>query len=134
MRWGRPRRTRGQRNSAARMRVPARRGASPRTIVSTSGSSGMLRNIDQNVVAGDLDRKRGNFNFGIVVVGARAAIELPGVPGAGETTAVDCALAERSTTMRTRSGQRVNTAIHVANRVAFFSDGDLRHRAGREPG
>src|ERR1700681_2203868 len=72
---GRPRKTRGQRNSAARMRVPARRGASPRTIVSTSGSSGILRNIDQNVVTGDLNRKRGNSNFGIVGVGARAVID-----------------------------------------------------------
>src|SRR5260370_39237404 len=83
---GRPRTTRGQRNSAARMRVPARRGASPRTIVSTSGSSGMLRNIDQNVVTRNLNRKRGNFNFGVIVIGAGAAIELPGVPGAGEVT------------------------------------------------
>src|SRR5436309_5040542 len=127
MRWGRPRRTRGQRNSAARMRVPARRGASPRTIVSTSGSSGMLRNIDQNIVTGNLNRKRGNLHFRVIVVGARAAIELPGVPGAGETTAVDCALSERSTTMRTSSGQRMNAAIHAANRVAFLSDGGLHH-------
>src|SRR5258708_38775055 len=103
-------------------------------MVSTSGSSGILWNIDQNVVTGNLDRKRGNSHFGIIVVGAGAAIELPGVPGASEITPVDRALSERSTTMRTGSGQRVNAAFHVADRVAFFSDGGLRHRAGGEPG
>src|SRR5580704_5487927 len=89
IRSGWPRRTRGQRNSAARMRVPAKRGASPRTIVSTSGSSGILRNIDQNIVTGNLDRKRDDFHLCVVVVNAGAAIELPGMPGAGEITAVD---------------------------------------------
>src|ERR1051326_9260056 len=86
---GAPRNTRGQRNSAARMRLPAKRGASPRTMVSTSGSSGMRRDMDQDVVGGDLHRKGTDDDGWVVIACAGAAIEFPGVPGTGETAAVD---------------------------------------------
>src|SRR5439155_2948344 len=115
---GSPRTTRAQRNSAERMRRPAKRGASPRTIVSTSGSSGMLRNIDQDIVPHHLDPEGRDDNLRIVIVRARAAIEFPGVPGAGQLAAVDGALSQRPAAMRAGSGQRVDGALHIANRIA----------------
>ncbi len=77
----------------------------------------MLRNVDQDVVALHLHGKRCDSHGRIAIVRARAAVELPGVPGAGETDAVQCPLSERSAAMWARSRERVNAAIDIANRV-----------------
>src|SRR5258708_37205475 len=127
---GWPRSTRGQRNSTARIRQPASRGARPRTMVSTSGSSGMLGNIDQDVVAGELRRKCGDLDSGVVIMFACAAIELPGVPRTGEVRAVDGPLSQRSAAVRTSSRERVDAAIDIANGEAVFSDRRFHHRSG----
>src|SRR5882724_2286910 len=129
---GWPRSTRGQRNSAARMRQPASRGARPRTMVSTSGSSGMLGNVDQDIVASDLCRERRDPDRGVVIVLASAAVELPGVPGAGEMGAVDGSLSQRSALMGAGSGERVYPSFDVANGVALFSERGFHHRPGGE--
>src|SRR5260370_32844357 len=125
--WGWPRSTRGQRNSAARIWQPASRGARPRTMVSTSGSSGMLGNINQDVVAGDLRRERGDPDRGVVIVLARAAIELPGVPGTGEVRAVNGPLSQGSAAVRTSSRERMDAALDIANGEAVFSDRRFHH-------
>src|SRR5437016_9097282 len=129
---GWPRSTRGHRNSAARIRQPASRGARPRTMVSTSGNSGMLGNINQDVVTGDLRRKRGDLDGVVVIVLAGAAIELPGVPGTGEVRAVNGPLSQRSAAVRAGSRERVNAAIHIADGEAVLSDRGFHYRPGRE--
>src|SRR5207248_7334972 len=129
IRSGEPRITRAQRNSAARMRRPASRGASPRTMVSTSGSSGMLRDVDQNVVANYLNRKGSHLHGGIVIMSARATVEFPGVPWTGEILAVDCALSERPALMRARSGKRMDPSLDIADRVPLVAQRGLRDRA-----
>src|SRR5207245_621615 len=118
---GAPRTTRGQRNSAARMRLPANRGARPRTMVSTSGSSGILRDIDQDVVTGDLHGKSRDHDGRVVIVRAATAIELPGVPGTGEIDAVDRSLSQRPAAMRAGSVERVDSALHIADGVTVAS-------------
>src|SRR5882724_571281 len=132
MRSGLPRIIRAHRNSAARMRRPASRGARPRTMVSTSGSSGILGNVDQDIVASDLCRERRDPDRGVVIVLARAAVELPGVPGAGEMGAVDGSLSQRSALMGAGSGERVYPSFDVANGVALFSERGFHHRPGGE--
>src|SRR5438552_6829194 len=99
------------------MRLPASRGARSRTMVSTSGSSGMLGDIDQNLVAGDLNREGSHPHGRIVIVCASAAVELPGVPRAGEIRSVDRALPEGPAVMRARPGERTDAAIDVAERI-----------------
>src|SRR6266567_9366433 len=69
-----------EKNCALRIRRPVRRGASVRTTVSTSGSSGR-RHLDQNVVALDFDRDLDGPHEGVVEILARARIELIGMPG-----------------------------------------------------
>src|SRR5438105_1711569 len=104
------------------MRLPVRRGARPRTIVSTSGSCGILRNVDQNIVTGELDRKRRDRDSGMVIVRASQAVELPGVPWTREIGAIHCPLSEGPASMRAGSCERVDAAVHVADRVTILPD------------
>src|SRR5580698_9152550 len=66
---------------ASRMRRPVSFGASVRTTVSTSGSSGNGYRIDQNIVAVGFHRVAIQFYGGIEIVFAGAAVVSPFMPG-----------------------------------------------------
>src|SRR5277367_944182 len=69
-------------NLASSIVRPVRRGASERTTVSTSGSSGTRFRIEQDVVALGLDGEFVELDGGVIVVLAGAAVIRPLVPGA----------------------------------------------------
>src|ERR1022692_4335370 len=126
-----PRSTRVARNSAETMERPTS-GAIERVTVSTSGSSGTLGHLDQNVVALHLHCVGGDAPGGIVVVFARDAIELPQVVRANHAAVVNLALAQRATAMQANPAQCTDSPTHVANGVGSFPHHAFHHRAGRQ--
>src|SRR3954463_15351047 len=105
--------TKGDENDAATMRRPGRCGASVRTTVSTSGSSGIaaLRQFDEYLAAFHFHGV-GSLQLQVFVPshGAGAAIELPAMKRAGENGAVERAMPERSAGVRANAVDRVKLA------------------------
>jgi hypothetical protein len=89
---------------ADRMRWPGRCGASERTTVSTSGSSG---NVDQNLAFLNFHGILGELYVLIEVVAARAAVILPRVPWAHQHVAVERAMTQRPSGMTADALQRM---------------------------
>src|SRR5438046_489882 len=104
-------------NSALRMRRPTITGRNERTTVSTSGSSGIFRQIHYNLSTLHTNRINRNAQFVIHRAGARRRIELPGMPRATDERAFECTLPERAAMMRTDPVDRANLARHVADGV-----------------
>jgi len=77
----------------------------------------MLRKIQQDIAALDLDRETLDDDVGIEIVGAGAAIEFPGVPGAHQRLSVQSSVAERSASVGAEAVESVQFAVHVANGV-----------------
>src|ERR1017187_6216087 len=94
-----PRSTRVARNSAETMKRPTS-GAIERVTVSTSGSSGRLGHLDQDVVALYLHLVGGDAFGGIVVIFAGDAIELPQVVRANHAAVANLALASWAAAMQ----------------------------------
>src|SRR5207248_5094642 len=87
--WGSPpRRMRRQRNSADTIRLPTRC-AIDRVTVSTSGSSGTFRNLEENLVPLQLHLIGGDTLGGIILVLPGAAVEFPKVKRADHAPFVD---------------------------------------------
>src|SRR5947209_6464420 len=114
-----PRVTNRDPNSAARIRAPGRMPDNERTTVSTSGSSGtsaLVRNVDQNIVAFDADGIHGQRHLRVEIVLPGPAIVFPGVPRARDHVPVQRALGERSSRMRAGVSDHVDVAVYVAER------------------
>src|SRR4051812_7708114 len=114
------------------MRRPTIEGRKVRTTVSTSGSSGTVRKIHQNCAGFDADSVNGNAEFIVERTRASCGIELPRVPGAGDHSAVEYAMPERTAMMRANSRHCANLAIHIANSVETAVSNDLDQRARRQ--
>src|SRR6185312_763977 len=100
------------------MRRPGRCGASVRTTVSTSGSSGMtvLRQFDEYLSVLHFHRVSCLQLQVVPRHRAGSAIELPPMKRAGEDGAVESAVAQRSAGMRADAVDRVQDAGHIAHR------------------
>src|SRR6185369_6538706 len=110
--------TKREENDAATMRRPGRCGASVRTTVSTSGSSGMaaLRQFDENLAVFHF---HGIGGLQLQVVPwhrAGSAIELPPMKRAGENGAVERAVAQWPSGMRANAVDRMQNAGYIAHR------------------
>src|SRR5277367_257840 len=104
-----------ERNCASTMRRPGSLGASERTTVSTSGSSGTasLRPnlwIDQNIVSVGFHRVAIQLDGGIEIVFASAAVVGPFVPGTNHHVVLQVSLPDGSTGVRTDTSQRMQLA------------------------
>src|SRR5665213_2233952 len=94
--------TKREENDAATMRRPRKLGASVRTTVSTSGSSGMeeLRQFDENLALFHFHRVSRQQLQVVPRHRAGCAIELPPMKRAGENGAVESAMPQRSAGVR----------------------------------
>src|SRR5437773_3210024 len=104
------------------MRRPVSEGASVRTTVSTSGSSGTGFRIEQDIVAFRLHGEPIQLDRGIVIVLACSAIIRPLVPRTNHQVFLQRALPDGTAGMRTNSRERMQFAIGVADRVRVVSD------------
>src|SRR5258708_2385133 len=122
-------------NDAATMRRPGRCGASERTTVSTSGSSGItaLRQLHEYLAVFHFHRI-GGLQLQIVPRhGASCAIELPPMKRASKDGAVESAMPQRSAGVRANAVDRVQYAGHIAHRYcAAIVHFKVRRRAGRQ--
>src|SRR5579864_1947236 len=114
------------------MRRPVSFGASVRTTVSTSGSSGMRFGVQKNVAAFSFDREALELDRRIEIVFAGAAVVSPFMPGTHEHMVLKIALTEGTSRVRADSGKRVQFSVRIADRVRVFAERNLCHRAGRE--
>lgn len=97
---------------------PVRCGASDRTTVSTSGSSGTLGGyFEEDVVAVDVNGEGLDADGRVEVIFAGAAVVLPGVPRADEHVAVEGSLAERAAGMRASAVESVQGSARVTDGV-----------------
>src|SRR5271156_4866346 len=103
------------------MRRPVSLGASERTTVSTSGSSGTRLGIEKNIVPVGLHREYIQFDGGIKIVFAGAAIVCPFMPGTDHHIVLDISLPDRSAGVRANTAQRVQLARDIADRVRIVS-------------
>src|SRR5665213_1465052 len=113
--------TKREENVAATMRRPGKYGASERTTVSTSGSSGKFH---QNLAVLHFHWIGGELQVFVAAVCAGAAIEFPSVIGATENRAVERAVSQRAAGVRTDAVHGVERAADVAHRhrvVAHFN-------------
>src|ERR1700756_498431 len=99
------------------MRRPVSLGASVRTTVSTSGSSGTRLRVDQDVVPFHLDREAIQLDRRVEIVLAGAAIVRPLVPRTGDDTVREYSLADRAACVWTNSPQRMQLTVVVTDRV-----------------
>src|SRR5579863_438109 len=127
---GSPRNMRRQVNSAETMRRPTMR-AMDRATVSTSGSSGTLRHVEQDIVAFHLDSEGRDFLVGIEIVGAGLAVPLPAVPWAHHVVAVESALPQRTAAMQAGAAKGGHASADVAESIQIVADGDFGDRTGR---
>src|SRR5579864_4578314 len=120
------------------MRRPVSLGASVRTTVSTSGSSGTCLHaaigVEQNIVPVDLDGELIQLYGGVVIVLARSAVISPLMPRADNQVFLHRALADGAAGMRANSRQRMQFAGRVTDRVSILAQHNLHHRAGRKLG
>src|SRR5947199_1375257 len=111
-----PRSTRRLRNSAATIRRPTS-GAMERATVSTSGSSGTLRHLEEDVVAFDAHFKSGNAFGRVVIVLTRTAVEFPQMIGTNHAPIVDLTLPQRAALMNTNAAESADFAACVADGI-----------------
>jgi len=109
-------------------------GAMDRATVSTSGSSGTLGELDQDVVTGHPHRERLDLFGGIEIVRPSGAVPLPGVPGTHDKVAVDGALPQWTAAMRAGAVQRGDASGDVTDSVNGIAGGDFCYGAGGQLG
>src|SRR6266404_1611073 len=114
-----PRSTRRLRNSAVTIRRPTS-GAMERATVSTSGSSGTLGDLEEDVVALDAHIESGNTPGRVVIVLPGAAIEFPQMIGANHAPIVDLTLPQRAALMNTNAAERADFAARVADGIGVL--------------
>lgn len=131
---GRPPAALGAKNRASTIRRPATNGASDRTTVSTSGSSGKLGQFDEHLVAFHFNGEALQLDVGVdVVLSGRTAV-FPAVPRADEVAVFDVALAQRAPLVRANAQERVHPSSHVADRDRGLAMLELHDRVGLESG
>src|SRR5579862_4694749 len=97
---------------AERMRRPGRCGASERTTVSTSGSSG---NVNENLAVFHFYGEFRQLQVFIEVVRARTAVVFPAMPGAHQHVAVQRSLPERPSGVQADSLQGMQLSAHITD-------------------
>src|SRR4051812_16865712 len=102
---------------------PRSRGSSARTMVSTSGNSGMQINAV-------LLHGYGNGRDVGAITYAGAAVELPGVPRAYDRVVVEGAFSERRAAVRANAIKREDLTVHVAEYDFPIIHANLRHATG----
>src|SRR3989442_777407 len=128
-----PRSTRRLRNSAVTIRRPTS-GAMERATVSTSGSSGTLRHLEEDVVALDAHFKNGNPLGGAVIVLAGTAVEFPQMIGANHAPIVDLTLPQRAAPMNTNAAESADFAARVADGIGMLVHQHFGHGIRRQGG
>src|SRR5262245_27304282 len=109
------------RNSAEMIRLPTS-GAIERATVSTSGSSGTLRNLEENLVAFYAHFKSGHALGSVVIVLAGTAVEFPQMIRTNHSPIVDLPLSQRPSLMNTNAAQRTDFTARVADGIRIITD------------